>query len=287
MIRSMTGFGKATAQLPGKKVTVEVKSLNSKGLDLNLRLPSSHREMEVEIRDVLAQSILRGKADANIYVELTGADEAPGINAEIVKGYVRQLNGIAREMGIESDVLSVAMRMPESTKAEAKTLSDEEKAAILSVVKDALDQFDTFRKREGETLEADLSGNVKTIADLLAKVPEYEEQRIKNTKERIFKALETLGSKIDENRFEQELIYYLEKFDVNEEKVRLTGHLEHFMEAMDGEGVHGRKLGFIGQEMGREINTLGSKANHVEIQKIVVGMKEELEKIKEQVLNVL
>ncbi|KAB2808626.1 YicC/YloC family endoribonuclease [Phaeocystidibacter luteus] len=287
MIRSMTGFGKAVAQLPGKKVTVEIKSLNSKGLDLNLRLPGSHREMEVDVRDLLANGIQRGKADIGFYVELTGADEAPAINAEVVKGYVRQLNGIARELGLESDVLSLAMRMPDALKNESREVSDEEKKAILDTFSEALEKFNTFRSREGDHLEEDLRGNIQTIRDLLAAVPQFEEERIVNTRERMLKALENLEAKVDENRFEQELVFYLEKYDVNEEKVRLAGHLDHFVESLAESGVHGRKLGFISQEIGREINTLGSKANHVEMQKLVVGMKEELEKIKEQVLNVL
>ncbi len=287
MIRSMTGFGKAVAQLSGKKITVEIKSLNSKGLDINLRLPGSHREMEVAIREALANGVIRGKAEIGFYVELTGADEAPAINAEIVKGYVRQLNTLTRELGLESDVLALAMRMPDAMKNESKELAEEEKKAVVDTVSQALQQFNEFRLREGEHLEQDLSGNIQKIRSLLADVPQYEEERINTTRERIQKALEGLQSKVDENRFEQELIFYLEKYDVNEEKVRLSGHLDHFEESMAAEGVHGRKLGFISQEIGREVNTLGSKANHVEMQKIVVAMKEELEKIKEQVLNVL
>lgn len=287
MIRSMTGFGKAVAQLPGKKISVEIKSLNSKGLDINLRLPGSHREMEVEIRDAIANGVIRGKTDIGFFVELTGADEAPVINSEVVKGYVRQLNTLARELGLDSDVLSLAMRMPDAMKNESKEISDDEKRSVLDTVNEALEQFNAFRLREGEHLENDLKANINTIRELLADVPKYEEERITNTRERIQKALEGLQSKVDENRFEQELIYYLEKYDVNEEKVRLSGHLDHFDESMSAKGVHGRKLGFISQEIGREINTLGSKANHVEMQKLVVAMKEELEKIKEQVLNVL
>lgn len=287
MIRSMTGFGKAVAQLPGKKISVEIKSLNSKGLDINLRLPGSHREMEVEIRDAIANGVIRGKTDIGFFVELTGADEAPAINSEVVKGYVRQLNTLARELGLDSDVLSLAMRMPDAMKNESKEISDDEKRSVLDTVNEALEQFNAFRLREGEHLENDLKANINTIRELLADVPKYEEERITNTRERIQKALEGLQSKVDENRFEQELIYYLEKYDVNEEKVRLSGHLDHFDESMSAKGVHGRKLGFISQEIGREINTLGSKANHVEMQKLVVAMKEELEKIKEQVLNVL
>lgn len=283
----MTGFGKAVAQLPGKKISIEIKSLNSKGLDLNLRLPSSYREMEVDIRDVLATGIVRGKADISIYVELTGAEEAPAINTEIVKGYVRQLNTIARELGLESDVLALAMRMPDSTKNEQKELSEEEKAEVMKTVAEALSQFNEFRVREGQHLQEDLVTNITTIREALAAVPQYEGERITNTRERMLKALEALEAKVDENRFEQELVFYLEKYDVNEEKVRLAGHLDHFVESLEQDGVHGRKLGFISQEIGREINTLGSKANHVEMQKLVVGMKEELEKIKEQVLNVL
>ncbi len=287
MIRSMTGFGKAVAQLPGKKISVEIKSLNSKGLDINLRLPGSHREMEVEIRDAIANGVIRGKTDIGFFVELTGAEEAPAINSEVVKGYVRQLNTLARELGLDSDVLSLAMRMPDAMKNESKEISDDEKRSVLDTVNEALEQFNAFRLREGEHLENDLKANINTIRELLAEVPKYEEERITNTRERIQKALEGLQSKVDENRFEQELIYYLEKYDVNEEKVRLSGHLDHFDESMSAKGVHGRKLGFISQEIGREINTLGSKANHVEMQKLVVAMKEELEKIKEQVLNVL
>lgn len=283
----MTGFGKAVAQLPGKKVSIEIKSLNSKGLDLNLRLPSTLREMEVEIRDLLATSIIRGKADISFFVELTGAEEAPAINTEVVKGYVRQLNTIARELGLESDVLSLAMRMPDALKNEPKEISETDRQAVLEALQEALTNFNDFRLREGQHLEEDLLGNISTIRELLSKVPQFEGERISNTRERMQKALDALQVKVDENRFEQELVFYLEKYDVNEEKVRLSGHLDHYSESLQEEGVHGRKLGFISQEIGREINTLGSKSNHVEMQKLVVGMKEELEKIKEQVLNVL
>jgi uncharacterized protein (TIGR00255 family) len=285
MVLSMTGFGKATAQLPGKKITVEIRSLNSKQTDVNVRLPQFYREKELEIRDLLAKRLVRGKIDLGLYAELTGEDDAPKVNKPLVLGYIRQLEAIKKESGIDGDSLAVAMRMPEVLRTEKDELSKEEWAAVLEVTNSAIDQLNTFRKQEGDSLKADFIGRIEAIRNALEAVQPYEESRITALKERLLKNLENI--EVNKDRYEQELIFYIEKLDINEEKVRLSNHLNYFLEVMNGEQHAGKKLGFISQEIGREINTLGSKANHAEIQKLVVQMKEELERIKEQVLNTL
>lgn len=286
MILSMTGFGKAVIQLSGKKITVEIKSLNSKSLDLNVRVPSLYREVELDIRNMIAASVVRGKVDFNLYVENTGVESQTSINTELVKEYAKQLEGIKSELSIESDTLSIAMRMPDALKTERGELDKNEWASVKECISSALERLNEFRSTEGKSLEADLTGRIAAIRDYSQKVLPFEEERIGRVKERLAKGLESLGENADPNRFEQELIFYIEKLDINEEKVRLAQHLEYFENTMKT-SAPGKKLGFISQEIGREINTMGSKANHAEIQKYVVGMKDELEKIKEQVLNTL
>jgi len=286
MILSMTGFGKAVIQLSGKKITVEIKSLNSKSLDLNVRIPSIYREVELKIRNLIAASVVRGKVDFNLYVENTAGDSQTRINEQLVKQYAQQLETIKGDLSIESDTLAIAMRLPDVLQTERGELNPEEWKEVQSVIKSALEQLNDFRKTEGQSLENDLSGRIAAIRDYAAKVIPFESERLDRVKERLTKGLETLGEGADSNRFEQELIFYIEKLDINEEKVRLAQHLEYFENTMNTPAP-GKKLGFISQEIGREINTMGSKANHAEIQKFVVGMKDELEKIKEQVLNTL
>ncbi|GGB83740.1 hypothetical protein GCM10007424_24710 [Flavobacterium suaedae] len=285
MIQSMTGFGKASIQLPNKKVTVEIKSLNSKGLDLNVRMPSAFREMELKLRNQIAQKLERGKVDFSIYVEVTGEETSSKVNVPIVKTYISQLREVVD--GDETELLKMAVRMPDALKTEREEIDEEDWAQMQKVINEALENIAEFRVSEGKALEKEFTTRIENIRTLLAETVAYEEERIENVKKRLSTAIEELQVNIDENRFEQELIYYLEKMDVTEEKVRLENHLSYFTETLAGNQANGRKLGFITQEMGREINTMGSKANHAQMQKLVVQMKDELEKIKEQVLNVL
>lgn len=291
MILSMTGYGKATCELPNKKINIEIKSLNSKQLDLNTRLPGVYREKDIEIRNIIGNSLVRGKVDVSIYVEAGSAEKNTKINAEVVKDYYAQLKTISTELGIDnsSELLRIAMTMPDTTKTEAATFDEDEWNLIADSLHVAIADIMEFRKREGEALELDIRNRITTISSLLEQVTEFEVERIERIKTRIHEHLEEIAQKnnIDENRFEQELIYYLEKLDVTEEKVRLSNHLVYFIETIENEDNNGKKLGFITQEIGREINTLGSKANDVNLQKIVIQMKDELEKIKEQNLNVL
>ena len=282
----MTGFGKAVKQLSGKKITVEIKSLNSKSLDLNVRVPSVYREKELDIRNQIAERAIRGKVDFNLYAENTGVESNATINKELVAQYISDLEEIKKAQNIEGDSLSIAMRMPDALTTERGVLDETEWKEVQSTISDAVDQMIEFRATEGKSLEKDLMGRLNVIKSNLEAVIPFEGERIEKVKERLLKGLETLSEKHDENRFEQELIFYIEKLDINEEKVRLAQHLTYFEKTMKTEAP-GKKLGFISQEIGREINTMGSKANHAEIQKLVVGMKDELEKIKEQVLNTL
>ena len=281
----MTGYGKATAELPGKKISIEIRSLNSKQTDINVRVPQFYRSKELEIRDLLTKNLTRGKIDFGLFAEVTGEDEAPTVNKSMVLGYLQQLTDITREAGIESDTLAIAMRMPDVLKTEKEELTDDEWAAIKTIIIEAIDHMQDFRKQEGESLLADFTGRISAIRENLAQVQPFEESRMAALKDRLQKNLDNID--VDKDRFEQELIFYLEKLDINEEKVRLANHLDYFMEVMETEEKCGKKLGFIAQEIGREINTLGSKANQSDIQKLVVQMKEELERIKEQVLNTL
>lgn len=284
---SMTGYGKAVLQLPAKKITIEVKSLNSKQIDINVRTPLFYREKESEIRQMVAESLVRGKVDLSFYSEITGAEKAPKINRPLVSEYVRQLKELTDEAGIQGDILSAVMRMPDVMQAAEEEVDEEEWKAIVKVVAEALQQLNRFRSDEGSTLKKELVERLAVIRDRLANVQPHEEDRMQRVKDKLSRSLQELNQKPDENRYEQELIYYLEKLDITEEKVRLKSHLDYFEDLLNEGGPIGKKLGFISQEIGREINTMGSKANHAGIQKLVVEMKDELEKIKEQVLNLL
>ena len=291
MIKSMTGYGKAECLLADKKLTIEIKSLNSKQMDTNARLPSLYKEKELEIRQLIASELERGKVDCSFFYELTG-DTAPAtINEPVVKSYYQQLYKISGELGLQAslELLSTVMRMPDTIRTEKQELDVKEWMKVKDALTKAVDQLNNFRIQEGKSLDIDLRQRVEAISLKLEKVESYEKGRVDQVRERIAKHLEDFVKKdtVDENRFEQELIYYIEKLDISEEKVRLANHCTYFLETMEDEGPAGKKLGFISQEMGREINTLGSKANHKEIQKLVVEMKDELERIKEQVLNVL
>lgn len=293
MTRSMTGFGKAEVMVNGKKIVVEVKSLNSKQLDISaLKMPMIYKEKELEIRNKLSQSIVRGKVDFYVSVEKDASSSAPTINREVFKSYLEQISSITSElkMPMQSEPLvQTILRLPDIFNAQADEISDDEWNSLLYCVDMAIANLNTFRDQEGKITEQDLVNKVNSIGELLQQVSPFEGERIETIKNRITENLEKIGNdaSVDKNRFEQELIYYMEKFDVNEEKVRLTNHCKYFIDTLNDDEPAGRKLGFIAQEMGREINTLGSKANHAEIQKIVVRMKDELEKIKEQLLNVL
>lgn len=291
MIRSMTGYGKAECLLPDKKLTIEVKSLNSKQLDTNTRLPALYKEKELEIRQLIAAELERGKVDCSFYYELNNDSGSGIINEPVVKSYYEQLYKISGELGLKAslELLNMVMRMPDTIRSEKPDLEEEEWRTVKSGLQQALQQVNGFRYQEGKALDSDLQDRVNTISEKLVNVQQYEEDRINQIRERIGNNLASFLKKdeVDENRFEQELIYYIEKLDISEEKVRLSNHCKYFLETLEESGSAGKKLGFISQEMGREINTLGSKANHAEIQRLVVEMKDELERIKEQILNVL
>ena len=286
MIHSMTGFGKASLQLPTKKITVEIKSLNSKGLDLNTRMPSVFREMELGLRNQISQRLERGKVDFSLYVEVTGEETTSKINVPIVKGYINQMKAVIPTAD-ETELMKMAVRMPDALKTERDEIDENEWKQIQTVIDEALENIANFRKDEGASLEKEFQLRIANIEKLMNEAVSYDAERIETVKTRLRTALDELKINVDENRFEQELIFYLEKYDITEEKVRLGNHLNYFLETLNGTEANGRKLGFITQEMGREINTMGSKSNHTEMQKLVVMMKDELEKIKEQVLNVL
>ena len=286
MIQSMTGFGKASLQLPTKKITVEIKSLNSKGLDLNTRMPSVFREMELGLRNQISQRLERGKVDFSLYVEVTGEETTSKINVPIVKGYINQMKAVIPNAD-ETELMKMAVRMPDALKTERDEIDENEWKQIQTVINEALENIANFRKDEGASLEKEFQLRIANINNLMNEAVSYDAERVETVKTRLRTALDELKVNVDENRFEQELIFYLEKYDITEEKVRLGNHLNYFLETLNGTEANGRKLGFITQEMGREINTMGSKSNHSEMQKLVVMMKDELEKIKEQVLNVL
>jgi uncharacterized protein (TIGR00255 family) len=286
MIQSMTGFGKASLQLPTKKITVEIKSLNSKGLDLNTRMPSVFREMELGLRNQISQRLERGKVDFSLYVEVTGEETTSKINVPIVNGYMNQMKAVLPNAD-ETELLKMAVRMPDALKTERDEIDANERKQIQSVIDEALENIANFRKDEGASLEKEFQLRIANINNLMTEAVSYDAERVETVKTRLRTALDELKVNVDENRFEQELIFYLEKYDITEEKVRLGNHLNYFLDTLNGMEANGRKLGFITQEMGREINTMGSKSNHTEMQKLVVMMKDELEKIKEQVLNVL
>lgn len=286
MIQSMTGFGKATLQLPTKKITVEVKSLNSKGLDLNVRMPSLYREMELGLRNQIALQLERGKVDFSIFIESTAEQTSTKVNVPIVKGYMEQLRAVYAEAD-EVELMKMAIRMPDTMKIEREEIDENDWTQIETAIAEALQNILTFRRDEGLSLEKEFQLRIANIRQYMNEALALDHERVQTIKDRLHNAITELKVAVDENRFEQELIYYLEKLDITEEKVRLTNHLDYFLETIKGTEANGRKLGFITQEMGREINTMGSKSNHAQMQKLVVQMKDELEKIKEQVLNVL
>jgi uncharacterized protein (TIGR00255 family) len=289
MIKSMTGFGKAEGSVNKKRVSVEIRSVNSKGMDVNTRMPGIYREKELDIRNQLTGNLERGKVDFSINVESSEGGRSTQINKTIVKNYHTQLKAIAKELKAEKeDYMGIIMRLPEVFKAEKEEFSEAEWKQVLKLIDGALKNINSFREKEGASLEKDLRKRIDLISKLLSEVEKDDKERIVAVKEKLRKAVEELAAKdkIDNNRFEQELIYYLEKLDITEEKVRLKTHLDYFLKTMN-ENSPGKKLGFISQEIGREINTIGSKANDADMQKIVVQMKDELEKIKEQLNNVL
>lgn len=286
MIQSMTGFGKATLQLPTKKITIEVKSLNSKGLDLNVRMPSVYREMELGLRNQISTVLERGKIDFSIYVETSAEQTTSKVNVPMIKSYINQLRDVYAEAD-ETELMKMAVRMPDVLKTEREEIDENDWAQIQNVIDESLVNIVNFRKDEGISLEKEFLFRIGNILSLMNEAVSYDAERVETIKTRLKTALDELKVTVDENRFEQELIFYLEKYDITEEKVRLENHLNYFIETLAGTEANGRKLGFITQEMGREINTMGSKSNHAQMQKIVVMMKDELEKIKEQVLNVL
>ena len=279
----MTGYGKSVLQLPSKKITIELKSLNSKNLDLNTRIPSKYREKEIHIRRQLAKELVRGKIDISLFAEITAEELTTQINKEIVQRYLTQL----KEISDESDLLSVAMRLPDVLKIEREELDEYEWKDIEIAIGEGIMQLKKFRSDEGMVLKADFIFRIETIKNDLKTVMDLDDERLVAVRERLLKAISELEITADENRFEQEMIYYLEKLDITEEKVRLNNHLDYFLKELDSDVSNGKKLGFISQEIGREINTIGSKANFAPMQKLVVQMKDELEKIKEQLLNVL
>ena len=286
MIQSMTGFGKASLQMPTKKITVEVKSLNSKGLDLGVRMPSTYREMELGLRNQIALKLERGKVDFSIFIESTAEQTSTKVNVPIVKAYIEQLRAVYADAD-ETELMKMAIRMPDTMKTEREEIDENDWVQIQTVIEEALQNILNFRKDEGASLEKEFQLRIGNIRQYMNDALALDPERVQAIKDRLQTAIAELKVNVDENRFEQELIYYLEKLDITEEKVRLTNHLDYFLETINGTEANGRKLGFITQEMGREINTMGSKANHSQMQKLVVMMKDELEKIKEQVLNVL
>ncbi|MBQ3147773.1 MAG: YicC family protein [Alistipes sp.] len=286
----MTGFGKSEVALPTKKISVEVRSLNSKQLDLTVKLPGIYRPFEFDIRSIASAAIIRGKADVSISVENTAANTSATINKEVFREYMHQINDALAYTGIDAAydaIVPVAMRMPEVVSTQIESVTEEEQAALIQAVKEALARFTEFREQEGATLIADLLNRVGKIEDYKLQVEPHEKARCETIKNRIRENLAQLKVDVDSNRLEQEMIFYIEKLDITEEKVRLSNHCRYFREVAAEEEAAGRKLGFIAQEMGREINTLGSKANESNMQILVVKMKDELEKIKEQVLNIL
>ena len=290
MIQSMTGFGKGIAELPNKKIIVEIKSLNSKQLDLSTRIPSLYREKEMEIRAEVARRLERGKVDLSIRTENIAAEGSSRINVGVLKGYRDQIVDAAVEAGIDTpqDWFSILMRMPDILTTESAELHEDEASVLMKALDVALNQIEEFRAHEGKGLQEMFTRKIENIGALLKEVEQYEQERIEKIKTRIIDGLSKIKEiDYDKNRLEQEMIYYIEKLDINEEKHRLADHLRYFLETMDSGRGQGKKMGFIAQEMGREINTLGSKSNHAEMQRIVVRMKDELEQIKEQVLNIM
>lgn len=285
MILSMTGFGRGEGVFEGKKLTIDIKSLNSKSFDLNIKIPSRYKEKEFEIRKLLNDRVLRGKVDCYVNIESLNNASDVNINHDLVQAYMQELKKAAGD-GPEFEYLKMAIRMPEVISTKSDVLNEDEWIFLIELIEETLTKFENFRRTEGEILQQELSRNIRKIESYLSQVEPYEKIRMDGVKERYRKSLNEFDQ-IDETRFYQEMAYYTEKLDIAEEKVRLTQHLKYYLEVMVDENFNGKKLGFISQEIGREINTLGSKANHAEIQKLVVMMKDDLEKIKEQTLNVL
>ncbi|RLD26695.1 MAG: YicC family protein [Bacteroidetes bacterium] len=285
MIQSMTGYGKSVLQLPNKKISIEIKSLNSKNLDSYVRTPSLYRSKELDIRKLIASKLERGKIDFSLFLEITGEETSTQLNKPVVKKYMKQLHEIVG--GNEIELLKMAIKMPDALTTERDEIDEEEWKTIEDEIVVTLNKIQDYRADEGLALEKDFRDRIQNIDALLNQVMAIDSERINAVRERLLKGVSDLKEKVDENRFEQELIYYIEKLDITEEKVRLQNHLEYFTKSLDSQDSNGKKLGFIGQEIGREVNTIGSKANYAPMQKLVVQMKDELEKVKEQLLNVL
>ena len=285
MIQSMTGYGKSVLQLPTKKISIEIKSLNSKNLDLNTRMPSLYREKELDIRKLIALKLERGKIDFSLFMEITGEETTTQVNQNVVRQYMKQLREVVGANDLE--LLQMAIRLPDAVTTERDDIDEEEWYQIEKEIENCLEEIHKYRLDEGKVLESEFDDRAHNISELLEQVIAMDPERIEGVRERLLKGVADLKEKVDENRFEQELIYYIEKFDITEEKVRLKNHLDYFLKALKSDDSNGKKLGFITQEIGREINTIGSKSNYAPMQKLVVQMKDELEKIKEQLLNVL
>jgi uncharacterized protein (TIGR00255 family) len=281
----MTGYGKSVLQLPTKKISIELKSLNSKNLDLNARMPSMYREKELAIRSLIASKLERGKIDFSLFVEITGEETSSVVNQTVVKKYMEQLRNIVA--ADDTELLKMAIKMPDSLNTERDEIDENEWKLIQTEIDNTLEKIQDFRLQEGKALEKDFELRLRNIDNLLQEVIKIDPDRIEGVRARLEKGIAEIKERVDENRFEQELVYYIEKYDITEEKVRLHNHLEYFIKSLNSDDSNGKKLGFIGQEIGREINTIGSKANYAPMQKLVVQMKDELEKVKEQLLNVL
>ena len=285
MIHSMTGYGKSVLELPTKTIRLELKSLNSKSLDLNMRMPSMYRAKELELRKLIGLQLGRGKVDFSLYVEFNKGEAPAKINVEVVKSYMGQLQGISSAAPLE--LLKMAVKMPDALTTEREDIDPKEWKLISSELSVVLDRVEEYRKDEGAVLKTDFLKRISNIDALLKSIIDIDPERIEHVRDRLNKGIADLKEKVDQNRFEQELIYYIEKLDITEEKIRLKNHLDYFNKTLKSDYSNGKKLGFISQEIGREINTIGSKANFAPMQKLVVQMKDELEKIKEQLLNVL
>ena len=281
----MTGYGKSVLQLPNKKISIELKSLNSKNLDVNARMPSMYRAKELDIRKLIAKHLVRGKIDFSLFVEITGEDTSSKINKTVVNEYIKQLKEVVD--GDTTELLKMAIRLPDAVTTERDEINEEEWNLIANGINDAISKIVAYRGDEGGILKQDFSERILNLKNLLDAVITMDPERIDGVRSRLERGISDIKEKVDENRFEQELVYYIEKFDITEEKVRLDNHLDYFLKALNSDDSNGKKLGFISQEIGREINTIGSKSNYAPMQKLVVQMKDELEKIKEQLLNVL
>lgn len=291
MLQSMTGFGKATCEYNNKKIVIEVKSLNSKQLDVSIKIPNLYREKELEIRNEISQKLERGKIDFSLFIENVGKETTTQFNQAIIEGYYQQINNLSEYLGINppNNWFDLFLRLPDSLKTDISELDEEEWQTVKKAMQQAFDELVAFRVQEGKAIENVFYNKINNIQQLLSEIASYETERIEKIKAKLKEELKSISDKVDydKNRMEQELIYYIEKLDINEEKTRLQNHLNYFIQVLEEKQAQGKKLGFIAQEIGREINTLGAKANHNEIQKIVVKMKDELEQIKEQIMNVL